>query len=141
MKVNEIMSRQVVTAGCDASVREVARLMADYDIGDVVIVSREGEPEGIITDRDVTVRCVAEGLDAAETPVSDCMTSEICYCFEDSTVEDAAALMSSRRIRRLPVMDRDEKQLVGIVSLGDLAVQSHESPVVGDTLKNISEAA
>lgn len=141
MEIKEIMNRRIITLPATASVREAAELLQDHGVGDVVVLSEDGDPEGMITDRDIAVRCVAEGLPPARTRVADCMSDELIYCYDDSSVEEAAALMSARRIRRLPVMDRRTDELVGMLSLGDLAVHLGRSPVVTDTLRNISSRA
>jgi CBS domain-containing protein len=96
--------------------------------------------EGIITDRDIAIRLVAEGLDGATTKVSDIMTHGVTYCFDDQSVEEASTVMQAEQIRRLPIVNR-EKQLVGILSLGDLAVRSvgKDQKLADETLIDISE--
>jgi len=93
----------------------------------------------MVTDRDITIRITAEGRDAANTAVQEAMTPDVAFVFEDQDVQDAARIMRDRQIRRLPVVSRD-KQLVGIVSLGDLAVAGDDR-TSGDTLQQISEPA
>jgi CBS domain-containing protein len=93
---------------------------------------------GVITDRDITVRAVAAGQDPSTTKVSDAMTPELIYCFEDESVKEAAKLMERYQIRRLPILNR-EKHLVGIVSLGDLAVETGKDKLSGEVLEEISE--
>jgi CBS domain-containing protein len=95
---------------------------------------------GTITDRDVTVRGVAEGYDPAETKVADIMSTDLAYCFEDDEIEAALSLMEKRQIRRLPLLSR-EKRLVGIVSLGDLAVHTGKKARLGETLEEVSRPA
>jgi CBS domain-containing protein len=92
---------------------------------------------GMVTDRDLTIRMMAEGRDPVSTPVSEAMTPDVRYCFADQDVKEAAQLMQREQIRRLPVVDR-EKHLVGIVSLGDLAVAGDDR-LSGDTLQDISQ--
>jgi CBS domain-containing protein len=95
----------------------------------------------MLTDRDIVVRAVAQGRDPASTPVREIMTEGISYCFEDDDVKDAARQMSEKQIRRLAVLDRD-KRLVGIISLGDLAVETGgDKQVAGKTLEAVSEPA
>lgn len=93
---------------------------------------------GTITDRDITVRAVAEGYNPNTTIVQEVMTRAMVYCFEDEDIAEAAVLMENRQVRRLPVINRD-KRLVGILSLGDLAVRTHRERLVGEVLECISE--
>src|SRR5262245_25845999 len=93
---------------------------------------------GMVTDRDIVLRVVAEGGDATQTPTHAVMTSEVIYCFEDQTVNEAAQVMEQHQIRRLIVLNRN-KRLVGIVSLGDLATHRRSKKVAGDALSEISK--
>src|SRR5262245_27370279 len=93
---------------------------------------------GMLTDRDIVVRAVAEGSDPRTTRVGDATTPDILYCFEDQDVREAARLMRENHVRRVVVLNRD-KRLVGIVSLGDLAVESGEEGLAGRTLQKVSE--
>jgi CBS domain-containing protein len=95
---------------------------------------------GMLTDRDITVRAVAEGCAPTTTTVREAMTPDMAYCFDDQTVEDAVQMMEQYQIRRLPILTR-EKRLVGMVSLGDLAVSSGNETRVGATLKQVSAPA
>jgi CBS domain-containing protein len=95
---------------------------------------------GLVTDRDITVRGIAEGRNPSKTKVSDIMSKDLTYCFEDDEVEEAAQVMEIKQIRRLPILDRD-KQLVGMVSLGDLSVRTGDQTLAGETLQEISEPA
>src|SRR4029450_1986600 len=90
------------------------------------------------TDRDIAIRAVADGRDPTRTRVSDAMTPEVCYCFDDDDVEEAPELMEDRQIRRLLVMDHN-KHAVGIVSLGDLATRAHDDMLTGEVLECVSE--
>jgi CBS domain-containing protein len=92
----------------------------------------------MLTDRDIIVRAVAEGRDPRETRVSDVMTPDVRYCFEDQDVEEAARVMNDLQIRRLPILNRS-KRLVGIVSLGDLAVRTGNTALSGQALEGVSE--
>jgi CBS domain-containing protein len=95
---------------------------------------------GMITDRDITLRATAEARDPRTTLVRDCMSPEVIYCFEDQSETDAERVMSEKQIRRLPVLTR-EKELAGIVSLGDLATRTGQMEESGRTLRQISEPA
>jgi len=95
---------------------------------------------GMITDRDLTVRTTAAGADPNRAHVRDAMTPEVIFCFEDQHVAEAASLMKEKQIRRLPVLNRD-KRMVGIVALGDLAVETQDDQLAGSILESISEPA
>ena len=135
MKVSEAMTREVRLAKPDQSIREAAHLMAELDIG-ALPVEENDRLVGMITDRDIAVRAVAEGR-GPDTQVRDVMSSEIKYCFEDQTIDDVTQNMGDLRVRRLPVVDR-EKRLVGILSLGDLAIDESAQDEAGEALGGIS---
>lgn len=118
MKVSEVMSGDVVVVQQNDSIRTAAELMRSRDIGSVP-VSADDRLVGMVTDRDIVVRALADGLDA-NTPVSQIMSEGIKYCFDDEDVRDVASNMAELRVRRLPVLDRD-KRLVGFVSLSNIA--------------------
>ncbi len=117
----------------DATVREAARLMANEDIGDV-IVCEGGNVTGIVTDRDITVRAVGAGMPCDTTPLSEICTKEVVTLSPDSTAEEAMQLMREQAIRRIPVVD--DGKPIGIVSLGDLAMDRDQDSLLAD----ISEA-
>lgn len=119
MRVSEAMTRDVRVADPRQTIREAARIMAESDAG-VLPVGEDDRLVGMITDRDIAVRAVAFGK-GPDTPVREVMSEEVLYCFEDDDIDEVAENMSSVRVRRLPVVNQD-KRLVGIVSLGDLAV-------------------
>jgi CBS domain-containing protein len=134
-KLADIMTRNVMTATSDTSLQEAARLMAENNIGMVAI--RNGDDiEGVLTDRDIVVRAVAEGRPPRETPVSQAMSTNLVTCREDQTVEEAAQLMQEHRMRRLPIVN-DQNELVGVVSLGDLASRADEH-LGGETLDKVA---
>ncbi len=134
MKMNEAMTRDVRIGRPDQTLREIARTMAEVDTG-VMPVAEGDQLVGMITDRDIAVRGVAEGK-GPDTPVREVMTPDVKYCFED---EDVARNMAEIQVRRLPVMTRD-KRLVGIVSLGDISTMTNADNKVGKTVESISEA-
>ena len=111
--------------------------MKALDVGMLPICENE-RLIGTITDRDITIRAVAEGFDPKTTRVKQAMSREIIYCFDDQNIEEAAETMERSQIRRLPVLDRT-KHLVGIVSLGDLASRTTEADLVGRVLARVSE--
>ncbi len=135
MKISECMSRDVRTISPERSIREAAQVMATMDIG-ALPVGADDRLIGMITDRDIAVRAVAEGLDA-DTRISDVMTADIRYCFEDEDVKHIAENMGDNQVRRLPVLDRS-KRLVGIVALGDLACSKAATAATGKALGAIS---
>jgi CBS domain-containing protein len=114
--------------------------MRDRDIGLLPVCSDDDRLVGMLSDRDIAVRAVAEGLDPWTCKVRDVMTPNIVYCTEDQDVAEAAQLMKENQIRRLVVLDRN-KQLAGIVSLGDLAVESGDEQLAGNALEAVSEPA
>jgi len=118
MKVSDAMSRDVQVTSPTQSIRNAAKVMAKIDAG-VLPVGENDRLIGIITDRDIAIRAVAEGK-APTTKVRDIMSDEVLYCFEDQDLDEVARNMSIMKIRRLPVVNRD-KRLVGIISFGDLA--------------------
>ena len=119
MKVAECMSPDVETISPEQPVREAAQLMLGEDAG-AIPVGEGDRLVGMITDRDIAVRGVAEGR-GPDTPVRDLMTDDVLFCFDDQDVEDAALIMSDRQVRRLPVKSRSDEKLVGIVSLADIS--------------------
>ena len=135
MQVSQILTRDVETIRPDTSVKEAAQRMRSMDVGSLPVCDGR-RLLGMVTDRDITVRITAEGRDAA-TPVQEAMTPDIAFVFEDQDVQDAAKIMRERQIRRLPVLSRD-KQLVGILALGDIA-QTGLDRLSGDALEQISE--
>jgi len=125
MKVSEVMTSDVQTVRADQTAREAASFMLRAEAGSIPVVEGD-EVIGIITDRDIAVRGVAEGR-SPDTPVRDLMSDGIICAHEDDDVTDVARRMSEEQIRRLPVLDHD-KRLVGIVSLGDLARETRGEP-------------
>jgi CBS domain-containing protein len=123
-----------------ASLQEAARKMRDLDVGPLPVCGDNDRLVGMLTDRDITVRAVAEGQDPKTARVQDIMTPDITYCFEDQDITEAARLMEEKQIRRLVVLNRD-KRLVGIVSLGDLAVKTGDKKVSSEALEQVSQPA
>ncbi|MBV8900210.1 MAG: CBS domain-containing protein [Verrucomicrobia bacterium] len=121
MKLSEIMTPDVQVVSPDALIVEAAGKMRSLDVG-VLPVTEGKRLVGLITDRDITIRAVAEGRDPKGTRVRDCMTSGTVFCFEDQDSEEAVILMEQQQVRRLPVLSRD-RQLVGVVALADIATK------------------
>lgn len=139
MKISEIMTPDVVTIDPDASLQQAARIMASLDIG-MLPVTIEDDLLGVITDRDITVRSAARGLDPKRTQVRYVMT-EVTICGSDTQeIAQCAKQMMNHRIRRLLILDARQR-LVGIVSLGDLVKALDDKCLAGEMLLRISEAA
>jgi len=120
MQVREIMTSSVECLSPEQTLQEAARKMRDLDVGPLPVCDND-RIAGMLTDRDITVRAVAEGRDPARTRVRDVLSPDVIYCFDDQDTQEAARLMEEKQIRRLLVLNR-EKRLVGIVSLGDIAM-------------------
>jgi CBS domain-containing protein len=136
MRVNEAMTADVQIANPNQSIQDAARTMAAIDAG-VLPVGENDRLVGIITDRDIAVRAVAKGL-SPSTQVREVMSEgEVMYCYEDEDIEDVAHNMADIKVRRLPVLNR-AKRLVGIISLGDIAVADGPDSA-GDAICGISE--
>jgi len=141
-KASGMSVRDVMTSGCECvrpetTLQEAARKMRDLDVGSMPVCGNDARLAGMLTDRDITIRAVAEGK-AASAKVSEAMTAKVIYCFEDQPVREAAELMQNEQVRRLVVLDAD-KQLVGIVALADLAIDTGDDTLTGDTVQAISE--
>jgi CBS domain-containing protein len=134
MNVRDVMTSNPRTVAPGDSIREAARIMKEEDCG-VVPVVENGKPVGIITDRDIVIRAVAEG--GNDRSVREIATKDLVFVKPDTSTREAEKLMSERQVRRLPVIEND--RLVGIVSLGDIAVKEGRDGRTGDTLENISE--
>ncbi|HEY1084367.1 MAG TPA: CBS domain-containing protein [Prosthecobacter sp.] len=137
MKINEIMTSEVKVIKPETPLQDAAGFMRELSIGALPVCDGK-KLIGMLTDRDIVVRAVADGLDISTTTAAECMTAEITFCFDDEELEAAEGLMKDQQIRRLPVVDR-EKQLVGILSLGDIAIKTDEVNAVGQTLQDISQ--
>lgn len=137
MKIKDIMTPEVEIVGPDASLQEAAAKMRSCDCGAVPVCDGK-KVVGIITDRDIVVRAVAAGDDFFSKKVSDVMSRDVAYCFEDDDLSKAERLMEDKQIRRLIVLDAS-KQLAGIVSIGDLAVEGEQEAKVGEVLERVSE--
>jgi CBS domain-containing protein len=138
MRVREVMTPEVQVISPDNTLEEAAARMKARDFGPLPVWDGD-QLVGMLTDRDITVRATAEGEDPKIIRVRDIMTPEVVYCYEDQLIGDAARLMADHQIRRLVVLDHDQR-LVGIVSLGDLAVQMGEEELPGDVLEAVSES-
>ena len=137
MRISEVMTESVVTADCSATLREVGELMRERNVGSVVICET-GHPSALITDRDLALAVVADGVDTSEA-VRDYATRPLVTCDSEMDIEEAAALMVQHRVRRLPVLNGD--RLAGIVSLDDLAVRSGDLALAREMTAEVAKAA
>jgi CBS domain-containing protein len=137
MKLASIMTGGIETIAPHATLAEAAKKMASQDIGSLPVCAERRRVVGIITDRDITVRAVARGMDPNSTRVEEVMTRDVLSCSSDADVEQACELMEKRQVRRLLVTGQDDTP-VGIVSLGDIALCLRESQS-GEVLKKVSE--
>ncbi|WP_251862119.1 CBS domain-containing protein [Clostridium sp. Marseille-Q2269] len=135
MKVMDVMTKNVATVGRDESIKKAAELMSQYNVGSIPVCEND-KVVGVITDRDIALRSVAKGLDN-NIKVSDVMTSNPVMASKDMDIHDAARIMSERQIRRLPV--EDNENVVGIVSLGDIAIEPNHEDEAQKALSGISE--
>jgi CBS domain-containing protein len=133
--IAEIMTRDVMSVSPRENLRRAAQLMDELNVGSLPVCDGE-RLVGMITDRDITVRATSEGQDPEETQVADVMTDKVRYCFEDQEVNEVMNQMADAQIRRIPVVGRDTHNLIGIVSLGDVATK--HSAEVDHTLEKIS---
>jgi CBS domain-containing protein len=136
MQLKDVMTPGVEVIAPEASIYEAAEKMSHRDIGPLPVCDGD-RLVGLLTDRDITVRAVAEGRNPTTTQVRDVMTPEVVYGYDDQDSQDAARLMEQCQIRRLPVLNH-AKRLVGIVSLGDLAVHAGGQPLAGEVLEQVS---
>jgi len=139
MKIRDILTKDPEVIHPDATICEAARKMKARDIGMLPVCDGD-RLVGSLTDRDLTIRALAEGHDPLKTKVREVMTAKVCYCFEDSDLADAAQIMEQEQIRRLPVLNK-QKRLVGIVSLGDLAVRCGDEKLVEEVMECVCEPA
>ena len=135
MKVKDVMHKGVECVPPDAAVNAIAMKMKELDVG-AIPVARNGELIGIVTDRHITIKCVADGKDATKLTAKDVMIPDVVYCRDTEEVEDAARIIESKQIRRLPVLD-EVRRMVGMISLGDI---SHALPreITGEVTKAVS---
>ncbi len=136
MKIAECMTRDIEIVTPDQPIREAAQFMLRADSG-IMPVGKDDKLVGLVTDRDIAVRAVAEGR-GPDTPVGEIMSGDVLYCFEDEEVEAVAIKMGEAQVRRMPVLSRDRETLVGIVSLGDIS-RSEQSEAAGVALDGITD--
>lgn len=136
MHVSDVMNKGCQFLSSSDKAFQAAQVMLNHDLGAVPIAEQE-KLVGVVTDRDLVIRGVANGADLNSTSVSDLMTDQVYYCFEDQECEQVAANMAEMQVRRMPVVNRD-KQLVGVVSLGDL-VNAGANEAAQTALQGVSQ--
>ena len=135
MKISDVMTPNPKTVAPTDDIQAAARIMRDEDAGSIPVVS-EGRVVGMVTDRDIVVRAIADG--DFDCTIEDIASDDVVCAKPEMSTAEGAELMSEHQIRRLPVVDEDDR-LIGIVSLGDLAVKENRDARTGETLENISE--
>jgi len=138
MRCREIMTKNVRTATRDMTLREVAALMRDGDMGAVPVVD-EGKLVGIVTDRDIVIRSIAEGK-SADSSVGEAMTTELFTVTPDDFVFEAIRLMGDKQIRRVPVIDNNG-ELAGIIAIADVALETEDEREIAETIEEISSGS
>lgn len=137
MQLKDIMTAHVRGISANQSVREAAEMMGRMRIGSLPVF-RDGQPVGIVTDRDITVRAVASGCDCSQKPVEEIMSDNLCTLPETTSLEDAAQEMEQRQIRRVLVGGEDNA-IVGIVSLGDIVAKSNQQGLSAELIERVSQ--
>ena len=138
MKIREVMTPDAQCVGPDETLVDAASLMRQLDVG-VLPVCDADEVVGMLTDRDIAIRAVAEGRDATTTHVREIMSPGTIFVYDDQNIEEAVHVLERHQIRRAPVLNREQK-LVGIISLGDIAVDA-SAALSGEALKHVSQPA
>lgn len=136
MKVKDVMHPKAKVINFSHTVEEAAKIMKQEDCGSIP-VEKNDKMVGMLTDRDIAIRVVAEGKDPRKVKVEEVMSEGINYCFDDEDLREVSEKMVNRQHRRLPVVDRN-KRLVGMVSLGDIAAKANDAPLTHEILSQVS---
>lgn len=136
MKVREIMSSHFEKIEFDATVSEAAEKMLSSDIG-ILPVDKAGKIVGMVTDRDIVIRAIAQYLNPEKTPISTIMSSDVVYCYDDDDIEMAESKMEEKQVRRLLVLNSVNERPVGILSISDLAVKAGDEKLACKALEKI----
>jgi CBS domain-containing protein len=139
MKIIDIINPAPISISPVSTLLAAALRMKLLDVG-MLTICKDNKLVGVLTDRDIIIRSIAQGLDPKYTAAQDAMTLEVVFCFEDQDLEEAARLMEDKKIRRLPVLNR-EGQVVGLVTMGDVATHSENMEMAGKMLESISTPA
>ena len=139
MKVKDIMTSDPVAVTPETPLREAARMMKQHNVGIIPVVEREGSKQlvGVITDRDIAVRCVAEGHDSSKCPVREAMSSDVQTARADDDVDSVMRLMGKEQVRRIPIVD-ERGGLVGIVAQADIVREADDENLAEETVEKIS---
>lgn len=140
IKCSRIMSQKVVSVRARSTLQEAALILRDSDIGILPVTDAEGTLVGVLTDRDIVVRAVAEGLDVKSTAVGDIMTRELFTAAPDDFVFKAIRTMGERQVRRIPIVDSDGK-IAGMLSMADIALEMEDERDIAEALEEISSGA
>ena len=140
MTCKEVMTKNPKTCAPTDTVQQAAQLMKSEDVGPIPIVGTDGKLEGIITDRDIVLKVVAEGRDAKTTKLADVMSTDLITCTTDGDIEETLDLMEDNQVRRIPVVDASGR-LVGIISQADVATRLDDSEKTAELVEDISKAA
>ena len=138
MDVRSVMTATPAFCTTDTPLRDVSRMMADNDCGLIPVVDATNAPIGVVTDRDIAVRIVAQGRDANSARAADCMSTPVTTVTEDSGLTECCEAMETQQVRRVPVVDAGGK-LCGIVSLADVALSSGRDQKIAEVVKHVSE--
>jgi CBS domain-containing protein len=140
MKAKDIMTKKPKSVTPETTVRDAARLMKDEDVGVLPVVERQGSDRlvGIVTDRDIAIRHVAEGHDSSACPVSEAMSADVRTAREDDDLDSVMDLMGQEKVRRIPVVD-ERGGLVGIVSQADIVLEARNEKKAEQTIEKISD--
>lgn len=137
MQARDVMSRKIQIIPSNTTVQAAAELMRQKDVG-MLPVTEHGKIVGMLSDRDIAIRAVAEGADPAATPAREIMSRDVIACFEDQDARDVARLMEQNRVRRVVVINRDN-EAVGLVSVDDLALYPETRPLVDEVVREYSQ--
>jgi CBS domain-containing protein len=140
MKCSDVMTKNPKTCAPTDNVQQAAQLMKTEDVGPIPIVGNNGKLEGIITDRDIVLKVVAEGRDPKTTKLAEVMTTDLIKCTLDGDIEEMLDLMEDNQVRRIPVVDSSGR-LVGIISQADIATRLDDSEKTAELVEDISKAA
>lgn len=140
MTLKEVMTKDPKTCAPTDTVQQAAQLMKSEDVGPIPIVGTDGKLEGIITDRDIVLKVVAEGRDSKTTKLADVMSTDLITCTADGDIEETLDLMEDNQVRRIPVIDASGR-LVGIISQADVATRLDDSEKTAELVEDISKAA
>lgn len=137
MKCKDLMTKHVKTCTPECTAKQAAQIMQDWNCGVVPIINKNDEIQGIVTDRDIALYTALKNKKAENVYVKEFMTKNVFTCRHDQDIDTAISVMKSNKVRRLPIVNQ-QNQLVGLISLGDIAVLSHEEHETFEALESIS---